>query len=233
MWLLGSRNAASKVRISKLEDQLSAANEAIANERKASAALWVRIRELEAVSLDTLEVKATELLGALEQAAKSSQIIRAAVAALHENKGMLREVKDRCSNYTQRLGTVDQALPALTAMFQELSQSTLAVKQKLGALEEYSSDAFAAIASVDSLADDMLVEEYKDSLEAALIKSVKRDAVERQKVKEKLADLERREGARRTGNLKVAAAALPQPNRQTYAIPKGIRESARVPPTSR
>jgi len=205
MWLFGSRKAAFKARISELEDQLAAANETI--------------RELEAVSLHALEENANGLLRALEQAAISSQTIREAIATLHQNKGVLREVRDRCSNYTQRLNAVDQELPALTAVFREWDRLILAVKQKLGVPDTHSSAAFAAIASIDSLADDMLAEGYKDLLEAAQVKSIKRDVAERQRMKEKLAELERRDRAHRIRNPKAAKAALPMP----AAIPGGRR----------
>ena len=222
-----------KAGIQDLREKLAAAHKMLGEERTKTAALKGEVDKLRANALDTLAADATELLDGLRVANASIHAVQGAVDALLEAKGCVFEVKDRCSKYTARLNVAVAHIAVATVAYDHWTQLLQNVRHRPNVPDTHSSAALAAIAEVYALVEAMEAEEHAQWLEAQRMKSIKQEFARFREMKEKLAELEQRDRARGPRNLKMAAAAVPHPDRRSHIIPKGVAGNGNAPPSMR
>lgn len=239
MWFLSRWSKKYTDRIESLEQELGHAQAEFSRLKKYSQNIE---NQLNVATAKCDEYKSQSIYQIFEDMKNFSSTIDQIVVSLIDigeqiditlkERGMLVEVRDRFGKYLNKLKNLDAIIIDIknthTIEF-DLIQTTASASENRTTRSQKLLD---IMADLECLANDLYGEHLRNLLETSNRERLKRDQATIRQMREKLADLARRERLIQGRNPKAMATAISPPSGAAHPLPKGFPGRRQPPPSS-
>jgi hypothetical protein len=239
MWFLSRWSKKYIDRMESLEQQLGHAQAEFSRIKEYSQNLE---RELNAAIVERDQYKTHSIYVIIEDFQDFFSIIDEVEASLSDigqkiditlkERGMLVEVRERFGKYLSKLKNLDQKIIEMRNTHNielDLMQTVASASENR---TEKSQKLLDIMEDFESLANDLYEEHLRTLLETSKRERLKRDQATIREMREKLADLAKRERLHQGKNPKAMAIAISPPGGAAHHLPKGFPGRRQPPPSS-